>query len=522
MPQAADDRALLDALLEYALAQLGADHVTFCAWDEAGASLTVVRCAGSLSHEELTPGDPIPIGELDSQVYSPANTEPRVYRADDPHTIPGVRTFLERVGAVSEITFPVVDHPGGRWVMEAFFCDPARAVGPAELEAGSRLAPLAAAAVSREALSIQLTHVETRFQTLVEQLPAITYIDRADGQPVYISPQVTALLGYPLEEWSASRDSWLSKVHPDDRARVRAQRVQKVDAGDMVSVEYRVVAADGRELWFYDQARVLTDEDGQPAFVQGVMLNITDRVRAEHALHESETRRMRVLEEMLRSEEAERARIATELHDHTIQVMTAALILLDGLERAAAAGAVEHLSGAIGKTRTTLAQAVERTRRMTFDLRPPLLETQGLGPALRDLADDAAVDGGVEVELDLRVGRHPFVIEDLAYRTVSEALANARRHSMATTVRISLTEQDDRLVGRVTDDGRGFDVGRESARSQLRVHLGLDAMRERVVLAGGRTDVQSSPGSGTTVAFEIPLRTPEPAITPVAAPSAPA
>jgi PAS domain S-box-containing protein len=503
MPEAADDRGLLDALLEYALQQLGADHVTFCAWDAAGESRTVTRCAGSLAHDELVPtGRAIPIGELDSEVYSPSNLEPRVYHADDPRTLPAVREFLSRVGAVSEITFPVVERPGGRWVMEAFFCDPARPAGDAELQAGSRLAQLAAAAVSREALSTRLTDVETRFRTLVEQLPAITYIDRIDGEPLYTSPQVSALLGYSLEEWQSNRDSWLSKIHPDDRGRVMADYMEGLRAGTTVDVEYRVVAADGSVLWFHDQATVLPDESGRPSLIQGVMLDVTDRVRVEQALHASESRRQRVLEEMLRGEEAERARIATALHDDTIQVMTASLILLDRVQRAVASGAVQHLAGAVRETRETLTQAVERTRRMTFELRPPLLETQGLGPALRDLTDRASREGGFTVDLDLRVGRYPFVIEDLAFRTVSESLANARRHSMATCVRVRIADTDEHLVGRITDDGLGFQAEGPTPGG---ARMGLEAMRERVALAGGRLEIRSSPGSGVTVAFAIPL-----------------
>ena len=503
MPEAADDRGLLDALLEYALQQLGADHVTFCAWDAAGESLTVTRSAGSLTHDELVPtGRPIPIGELDAEVYSLANLEPRVYHAGDPHTLPAVRKFLSKVGAVSEITFPVGDRPGGRWVMEAFYCNPAQPVGDAELQAGSRLARLAAAAVTREALSSRLTDVETRFRTLVEQLPAITYIDRIDGQPLYTSPQVTGLLGYTLAEWQTNRDSWLSKVHPDDRERVMAQYLRGLQAGTTVDLEYRVMAADGSVLWFYDQATVLPDDEGRPSLVQGVMLDITDRVRAEQALHASESRRQMVLEEMLHGEEAERARIAMALHDDTIQVMTAALILLDRVERAVTSGSVQHLAAAVRETRNTLAQAVERTRRMTFELRPPLLETQGLGPALRDLTDQVSREGAFTVELDLRVGRHPFVIEDLAYRTVSESLANARRHSMATCVRVRIADTEEHLVGRIADDGRGFEVDGSMLPG---ARMGLDAMRERVALAGGRLEIRSTPGSGATVAFAIPL-----------------
>jgi two-component system, NarL family, sensor histidine kinase UhpB len=503
---AADDRALLDALLDYALQQLGADHVTFCSWDAAGSRLTVLHGAGSLTHEEVVPtGRPIPIGELDAQVYAPTNLEPRIYRADDPGTLPGVRRFLRRVGAATEITFPVVDQPGSRWVMEAFYCDPAHPAGEEELSAGTRLAPLAAAAVDREALLERIAEAETRFRTLVEQLPAITYVDRIDGTAVYTSPQVQSLLGYTSEDWQAQR-AWLGKVHPEDRARVEADYVDTIATGQLADLEYRVLAADGRIVWFYDQARVLPDERGRPALIQGVMLDITDRKRVERDLGLSEARRRQVLEEMLRAEEAERARIATELHDDTIQVMTAALFLLDRLRRSGRSASPEAMAGTLDEARETLAQAVERTRRMTFELRPPLLETQGLQPAVRDLAEEAARAGRFRVELDLQVGRHPFLIEDLAYRTVAEALSNARRHAGARVVRIRLGEQDGQLCGEVTDDGQGFDVPRALDRSRMRMHLGLDAMCERVALAGGKVDLRSHPGRGTTVAFTIPLR----------------
>jgi signal transduction histidine kinase len=182
--------------------------------------------------------------------------------------------------------------------------------------------------------------------------------------------------------------------------------------------------------------------------------------------------------------------------------MTASLILLDRVERAMASGAVQHLAGAVRETRDTLAQAVERTRRMTFELRPPLLETQGLGPALRDLTDQVPKEGGFTVDLDLRVGRHAFVIEDLAYRTVAESLANARRHSMATCVRVRIADTDDHLIGRIADDGRGFEV---DCPTPAGGRMGLEAMRERVALAGGRLEIRSSPGSGATIAFAIPL-----------------
>jgi len=508
MPRGGEDLALLDALLEHARQSLGADHVTFCSWDEAAGTLTIERASGDLDHPEVqASGEAISIGGygLDLAPYTPGHNEPVVYR-DAPDEIPGVREFLRRVGAHSELTIPVFDRPGGKWVLEAFFRDPALRLGERELATASRLAPLAAAAVSRDALLADLRETEARLRSVVEQIPAITYVDDVDRTPVYTSPQIRSLLGYTVEEWQRP-GFWISRVHADDRDRVKASYDQVTHTG-RIDIEYRMLAGDGRVMWFNERAHLVTDDAGRPAAIHGVILDITGRRLAEEALRESEARRGRVLAEMLRAEEAERARIATELHDDTIQVMTAALITLDRVTPAIAAGNLERALETLKLVRRTLVTAVERTRRMTFELRPPLLEAHGLKAAVRDLADEAAREGGFEVDLHTNVDRYPFAIEDLVYRTVQEALSNVRKHARATKVAIALHERNGNLTGWVRDDGRGFDIERALDRRRMRMHVGLDAMRERVHLAGGRLDIRSETAAGTSVEFAVPLPAP--------------
>jgi signal transduction histidine kinase len=188
--------------------------------------------------------------------------------------------------------------------------------------------------------------------------------------------------------------------------------------------------------------------------------------------------------------------------------MTAALFAIDRVATALGDTRAPRESEALRVARGTLQQAVDRTRRMTFELRPPLLEANGIEPAVRGLAEEAGREGGFLVKLDLRVGRYPFAIEDLVYRTVQESLANARKHAEARRVEITVAEVESELAGRIHDDGRGFDVGTALDRSRMRMHIGLDAMRERVHLAGGRLEIRSAPGGGTTVEFAIPLSRP--------------
>ncbi len=231
-------------------------------------------------------------------------------------------------------------------------------------------------------------------------------------------------------------------------------------------------------------------------------------LRTQRALETSEKRRRALLGSMLRAEEAERQRIAVELHDDTIQVMVAALVGMDAcqatIDRDDPGGAVES----IARARATLAEAVDRVRRMSFELRPPLLDAQGLGAAVTDLVDEVAAECDLESHVDVSVRRYAPEIEILAYRTVRELIANVRKHARAGRVELRMHEQSAALVCVLADDGVGFDADRfdaPSGRRGMRLHLGLDATIERVRIAGGTFAIDSGAGGGTTVRFTVPI-----------------
>ena len=176
------------------------------------------------------------------------------------------------------------------------------------------------------------------------------------------------------------------------------------------------------------------------------MFDTTERHRAQEALRRSELARHEVLEAMLHSEAAARAQIAGELHDDTIQVMTAALMAVERVT-IAAVDTDRRVADALQDARATLRTAVERARRLTFELRPPLLDAQGIGAALRDLADEVGQEGGFAVALTAPEGRFTYLVEDLAFRTVKEALVNARKHSQASRVEVRLWSDEAWLRG---------------------------------------------------------------------------
>jgi diguanylate cyclase (GGDEF)-like protein/PAS domain S-box-containing protein len=130
-----------------------------------------------------------------------------------------------------------------------------------------------------------LREAEVRYRTLVEQIPAITYIDRADGsdEPLYTSPQIEEMLGYTAEEWLEGR-LWSECLHPVDKERVLAADERFESGGERFSEEYRLFAKDGSVVWVREDAVLTRDETGGPLYWQGVLFNITERKALEEQL----------------------------------------------------------------------------------------------------------------------------------------------------------------------------------------------------------------------------------------------
>ena len=138
-----------------------------------------------------------------------------------------------------------------------------------------------------------LKEAEDRYHTLVEQIPAVTYIDKAtDGpdEPIYTSPQIETLLGYTPEEWLEGR-LWPERLHPEDKERILAADERfEVGGDESFSEEYRLIARDGSVVWVREDAVLLRNEEGEPLCFQGIILDITDQKMAEEALRGSEER----------------------------------------------------------------------------------------------------------------------------------------------------------------------------------------------------------------------------------------
>lgn len=222
--------------------------------------------------------------------------------------------------------------------------------------------------------------------------------------------------------------------------------------------------------------------------------------RAALAVHLSQRVARETFDAALEAQEAERGRIARELHDETGSALSGILLGLTGIDQAATLVEAREASAALQETaRTTL----EHVGRLAFDLRPSILDDFGLAPALKALGADLVAKGGPEVglELDLAAAeRLPPRVETALFRITQEALTNVVKHADAKAVRIALAWRERSVVLTIDDDGRGY--SREGPAGD---GFGLVGMRERVASVNGSLDVASQVGAGTQLRVEIPI-----------------
>ncbi|MGZ5212252.1 MAG: putative bifunctional diguanylate cyclase/phosphodiesterase [Actinomycetota bacterium] len=194
----------------------------------------------------------------------------------------GERRVLSGEGVGSVLAVPVF--VGTDWWGFLGFDDTC-ARGWSEVETGALRATAGAlgAAIERQRGEETLRFAEQQYRSIVEHIPAITYIDAVNERAaaVYVSPQIERVLGYSQQEWLADRDLWPKILHPDDRARALAENARHNEAGEPFALEYRMFAKDGRVVWVLDRASLVRDEHGAPLFSHGVMLDISERKRDE-------------------------------------------------------------------------------------------------------------------------------------------------------------------------------------------------------------------------------------------------
>ncbi len=213
--------------------------------------------------------------------------------------------------------------------------------------------------------------------------------------------------------------------------------------------------------------------------------------------------RGQLLERLISAQEEERHRVARELHDEVGQALSAIMLDLARAIDELPSEAVEAKQRLL-QSRSLAAQTLAELRKLIYDLRPEVLDQLGLAPALRSYVKSRLEAKDIKVRFSFSglEDRLPSRMEINLFRIIQEATTNIIRHSGASLVNIKVAVTDSRVTATIEDDGTGFGV---EAALQSPESWGLRGIRERVGVVGGQLTIESEPGQGTSIRFQIPL-----------------
>lgn len=321
---------------------------------------------------------------------------------------------------------------------------------------------------------------------------------------VFWSDETYRIYGLTPQSFPVSYESFLDRVHPEDRASVREAITQAYRDHQPFDFDHRIVLPSGAIRIIHAQGKVILDAAGQPQTMIGTGHDITAQKQIEARLRQSHEQ-LRALSAHLQSvREQERTRIAREIHDELGQVLA-------GLKMDAT-WLYNNLPGNV-KARarlqtmlTLIDSTVQTVRQLITDLRPGILDDLGLAAAVEWQLQEFQAHTGLQCELTALVEDIDLAPDGATavFRIFQETLTNIVRHAQATQVKVQLGADAGWLWLQVQDDGRGITEAELSGSKSF----GLLGMRERVALLDGSISIDGAPGQGTTVLVKVPLTPP--------------
>jgi len=330
-----------------------------------------------------------------------------------------------------------------------------------------------------------LRESEERYRELFENAKDVIYVHNMSGIYTSVNRAAEELSGYPRNE-IIGRPFW-DFVAREYVKQTREYLCQKLDEVGETNYEIEIITKSGKRVPVEVSSRFIY-EDGVPIGVQGTARDITERKRAQMALQTYSRR-------LIEAQEAERQRIARELHDEIGQVLTALKINLHTIQSACQ---TNKCLPRIEESMAIIDEAIGQVRELSFNLRPALLDDLGLTAALRWYVDQFAQRTGVRTELvsDIDAARLPRELEIACFRIAQEALTNIARHAHASKAAVHLKRSAAHLYVTISDNGVGFDV--RNVERQVSA-LGLRGMSERASATKGALLINSKRDVGTQI-----------------------
>jgi PAS domain S-box-containing protein len=348
-----------------------------------------------------------------------------------------------------------------------------------------------------------LRETERRFRKIFEEAAIGMSLVDMDGYLLDSNPALSEMLRYDKEE--LYRKSFKDFTHPEDIAQ-SVSLFQDLTKGKKESFtwEKRYIRKDGQTVWAQVTVSVLRGARREPQFAIIMTQDISQRKKAEEEIRVNQEQLQSLASELSLTEERERRRLATDLHDHIGQALAVSKIKLGVLQKTARS---QELAGSLGEVRELIEKMILDTRSLTFELSLPVLYELGFEAAVEWFAKHIRSQHGIQVEVQKDMAPIPMndEIKVLLFRSVRELMINIVKHAQARHARVNILRHGDRVGIEVEDDGVGITDSKGYAQSQNNGGFGLFSIRERLHYLGGTVDVASVNGQGTRVTLTVPL-----------------
>ena len=349
-----------------------------------------------------------------------------------------------------------------------------------------------------------LMESESRFRTIIREAAlGIALIDK-QGRVIEGNPALLAMLGYTPEEL---RGMEFTRINHPENAESSWKNFQELLTGkqDVSRVETRYIRKDGWSGWGRQSISLVREAGGKPQFAIALFEDITDRRESEEKIRTYQEQLQSLASELSLTEERERRRLATVLHDHIAQLL---VVAKGKFEKVQESTLFRSLAKPMEEIRKLIEESIRYTRSLVFELSPPILYDLGFEPAMEWLAEHMQQQYGLVVNVEDDAQPKPLDNEArvLLFRAVRELLFNVLKHAQASCTTVCMRRVGEHLQIIVEDNGVGFAPDKLSAESGKIEGFGLFSIRERLNYFGGRMEIESVPGEVTRVILSLPLQ----------------
>ncbi|TLX78254.1 PAS domain S-box protein [Labilibacter sediminis] len=329
---------------------------------------------------------------------------------------------------------------------------------------------------------------DERFTLAVNNSGAHVWDYNVQSRELVWSPDNSDLLGYKLSDIEPNIDFLLSRIHSDDKAAFEKLFKEHIENNTPFNIDARFYNRYDQVVWLRCKGSSSRDEHNKATRVVGLFVDITDRVKEEE----------KVMNLILETEDKERSRIAREIHDSLQQTMSTSLLNFEKVR-----SSITFPDNAIEEKFITgykyLKESISESRSLAHNLMPKVVDQNGVAVAIESLIN--AIKGSTSTDLvfyhNFGSTRLTLAVEMTIYRIVQEAVNNMIKYSKADTCSIQLLKSNDLVTLTIEDDGIGFEP------QNTNHTFGLNSMKTRTDAIGGYLEVESTPGHGTQILFEL-------------------